>query len=139
MMPKPFIVIGDTTSHGGRVVSADLSCEINGKAVARVGDLVTCPRKGCRGVFPIVSGSPDVVAMGQAPARHGDKTACGATLIASQSLTTWDDAASRGGAVSEDTPVATTASQFAAPVDSGICLECLVAAARDACALVIRQ
>lgn len=38
-----FIVVGDRTSHGGVVVSGDITCTIDGQPVARVGDKVFCP------------------------------------------------------------------------------------------------
>jgi len=79
---KPFIVIGDKTDHGGVVVSSAAQTDINGKLVARIGDQVSCPK--CKGVFPIASGDPTIIIDGQPVARHGDKTACGATLIAGQ-------------------------------------------------------
>ena len=93
-MSRAFIVLGDTTSHGGKVISADQTFLIHGKATARVGDLVTCPQ--CKGTFPIQVGAPDMDSMGMAVAREGDKTACGAILIASQHTTTWDNGASSG-------------------------------------------
>jgi uncharacterized Zn-binding protein involved in type VI secretion len=86
-MTKPFIVIGDSTSHGGTVISGASGSEINGKAIARIGDKVTCPQKGHGGTTTIVSGDPTVIVDGSPAARHGDKTACGATLISSQAST----------------------------------------------------
>lgn len=85
-MSKPYIVLGDKTSHGGTVISASTTATVNGKGIARVGDKATCPIKGHGEVTTIVSGDPDATFDGKAPARLGDKTACGATLIASQSL-----------------------------------------------------
>lgn len=87
-MSRPFILLGDSTDHGGTVISASPSSDCNGKGIARVGDQVTCPRRGHGGVTTIVSGDPTALIDGQPAARHGDKTACGATLIASQSLAT---------------------------------------------------
>jgi uncharacterized Zn-binding protein involved in type VI secretion len=46
-----------------------------------VGDKTTCPKHGSN---PIVSGDSTLVIDGKPAARHGDKTACGATLIAGQ-------------------------------------------------------
>ncbi|WP_349677440.1 PAAR domain-containing protein [Aquabacterium sp. UBA2148] len=71
MATLPFVVLGDRTTHGGSVISADYTFDVHGKYVARVGDMTVCPR--CKGTFPIVSGSPDMSSMGQSPARHGDK------------------------------------------------------------------
>jgi|GEM_PF-1835542 len=85
---KPFIVIGDKTDHGGVVIQGSSASDAAGKQIARVGDKVTCPRRGHGDTTVIVSGDPTCIIDGQPAARHGDKTACGATLIASQSTTT---------------------------------------------------
>ncbi|AKJ28545.1 PAAR domain-containing protein [Caldimonas brevitalea] len=87
-MAKPFIVLGDKTSHGGTVIEASGASDTHGKRLARVGDKVTCPKKGHGGTTVIVTGDPTMLVDGQPAARHGDKTACGATLIASQSNST---------------------------------------------------
>ena len=87
-MSTPFILLGDKTDHGGVVISASETSDSNGKGVARVGDKVTCPKQGHGRVTTIVTGDPSMLIDGRPAARHGDKTACGATLIASQSLTT---------------------------------------------------
>jgi len=86
-MSRPLILIGDKTSHGGTVISASPTSDCNGRGIARVGDRVSCPKKGHGGVTVIASGDPSALIDGQPAARHGDVTACGATLIASQSLT----------------------------------------------------
>lgn len=85
-MAKPFIVIGDKTSHGGTVLSGSTVSDTAGKPIARVGDKVSCPIQG-HGTCQIVSGDSTVIIDGKACARDGDKTACGATLIASQVAT----------------------------------------------------
>jgi uncharacterized Zn-binding protein involved in type VI secretion len=87
-MSQPFIVIGDKTDHGGTVLDGAPTTDTGGKRIARVGDKVSCPRKGHGGTTTIVTGDPTCIIDGQPAARHGDKTACGATLIASQSTTT---------------------------------------------------
>ena len=138
-MSKPFIVIGDKTTHGGTVISADFTTDIRGKAMARVGDKVVCPQ--CKGVFAINSGADDVVdGEGRAYARHMDTTDCGARLIAAQATTTWSNKSSSGGGASggqQEVPV--SASEVAAPTKSGICLECLVSAAESGSSTVIRD
>ncbi|USZ50662.1 PAAR domain-containing protein [Halomonas sp. DN3] len=73
------IVLGDTTSHGGTVVSAQSNYLLNGTPVAVVGDMVACPQKG-HGVCPIVEGHPTITLNGKSVAFHGCHTACGATL-----------------------------------------------------------
>ena len=84
-MSRKFIVLGDLTSHGGTVISASGAGRmvIDGIPVACVGDMVVCPKKGCRGTFPIIQGAsgPDTILDGKAIAREGDVTACGAVLI----------------------------------------------------------
>ena len=82
-MSRPFIVVGDSLDHGGSVVGGSSETDVDGKAVARVGDRAICSKHG---QTTIVSGDSGVVIDGSPVARHGDKTACGATLLSSQSL-----------------------------------------------------
>jgi uncharacterized Zn-binding protein involved in type VI secretion len=86
-MARPFIVLGDSTDHGGQVVGASATTDALGKRIARVGDQVTCPKRD-HGTTVIVSGDPTMIIDGQPAARHGDKCACGAVLIATQALST---------------------------------------------------
>ena len=87
-MGRPFIVLGDAPSHGGTVIEASGMTDTHGKRIARVGDKVTCPKKGHGRTTVIATGDATMLIDGQPAARHGDKTACGATLIASQSAST---------------------------------------------------
>jgi hypothetical protein len=64
-MGRPFIVLGDSTSHGGTVVGASGSTDTHGRRIARVGDQVTCPKKG-HGTTVIVSGDPTMIIDGRA-------------------------------------------------------------------------
>ncbi len=80
---RPFIVVGDPTDHGGVVIGSTQTTDTFGKRLARVGDQVTCPKKG-HGTTVIVTGDPTMIVDGAPVARHGDKCACGATLISSQ-------------------------------------------------------
>ncbi len=86
-MGRPFIVLGDTTDHGGTVIEASGTTDTQGKRIARVGDQVTCPIR-YHGTTVIVSGDPTMIIDGKPAARHGDKCACGATLIAAQAVST---------------------------------------------------
>lgn len=86
-MTRPFIVIGDLTSHGGTVVGGAPTTDTQGIRIARVGDNVTCPIKGHGGITAIATGDPTVLIDGSPAARHGDRTACGAVLIAQQVFT----------------------------------------------------
>lgn len=82
---QPFIIQGDKTSHGGTVLAGSPFSDCAGKPIARIGDMVACPL--CKGVFPISQGDQSNVIDGSPVAYHGCKTACGATLIASQIMT----------------------------------------------------
>ncbi len=138
-MSRPLIVLGDKTSHGGTVISADLTFDINGKCVARVGDMTVCPK--CKGIFAITSGPDDLVdGFGNGYARHMDSTACGAKLISGQITTTWSDISSMGDPAADDKAEAlAAASQIAAATPSGVCLDCLLKAAAIGSATVVRE
>ncbi|MFJ3315932.1 PAAR domain-containing protein [Herbaspirillum huttiense] len=138
-MSRPFITLGDKTSHGGTVISADLTSSIHGKYMARVGDMVVCPK--CKGVFAINSGASDMVdGEGRGYARHLDTTECGALLLCTQATTTWSDESTIGDSAADAKAEAlATASQVAASTDSGICLDCLRKAAHFGSPIVIRE
>ncbi|MGH6647690.1 PAAR domain-containing protein [Aquabacterium sp.] len=86
-MGRPFIVLGDSTDHGGTVVGASGVTDTHGQRIARVGDQVTCPKRG-HGTTVIVTGDATMIIDGQPAARHGDQCACGAILIAAQAVST---------------------------------------------------
>ena len=74
-----FIVKGDRTSHGGQVVECTSRRSIDGLLVARVGDLVWCPR--CNRMTKIVTSRfPQVTDNGVPSAFDLDTTDCGAAL-----------------------------------------------------------
>ncbi|MGY0610782.1 PAAR domain-containing protein [Luteimonas sp. A501] len=87
-MARIWIVVGDATTHGGRVVSGSPSTDIEGKPVARMSDAVACPKCG---PTTIVSGDATILVDGQPLARHGDSTTCGATLIAGSQVRAFID------------------------------------------------
>jgi uncharacterized Zn-binding protein involved in type VI secretion len=91
-MSRQIIVVGDGTSHGGVVVSGSPTSSINGKPVARLGDMVDCPQKypggAPHGINPIVEGSSTYSIDGIAVALHGHHTACGCTLLGSLTAST---------------------------------------------------
>lgn len=78
---KGVIRLGDSTSHGGKVISAVADFKALGKPIALHGDQTVCPQ--CKGTFAIQVASSDRKHHGKAVAYDGDKTACGATLISS--------------------------------------------------------
>ncbi|KVC78077.1 PAAR domain-containing protein [Burkholderia ubonensis] len=80
---KAQIVVGDVTSHGGRVISGSPSSTWGREEIpiARKGDKVTCPI--CEPhVFEIAEGCDDSVDFGAPVALEGHKTTCGAVLLA---------------------------------------------------------
>lgn len=85
-MSRKIIVLGDPTSHGGKVISGSPTQAINGKPIARLGDQVQCPLKG-HGVNAIVEGDPGFLINGVPVALEGHKTECGCSLIGTSSAT----------------------------------------------------
>ncbi|SDF86960.1 PAAR domain-containing protein [Paraburkholderia phenazinium] len=83
-MTRRFICVGDKHSHGGNVVSGASQSDIDGKAIARVGDSAICK---IHGSVVIVSGDENVTFDGKAAAREGDRLSCDAILIAQQQST----------------------------------------------------
>jgi uncharacterized Zn-binding protein involved in type VI secretion len=79
-MSKPQVRMGDTTSHGGVIVTGAMRTFVNGRPLARLGDLHVCPIPG-HGVNPIVTGSLNTLTEGRPNARVGDVTACGAVIV----------------------------------------------------------
>jgi len=78
---RGIIRLGDSTTHGGKVLSASTDFKVYGKPVAVEGDTVSCPQ--CKGVFPIQPEQGDRKHNGKLVAYDGDKAACGAKLISS--------------------------------------------------------
>ncbi|WP_203225034.1 glycosyl hydrolase 108 family protein [Novilysobacter arseniciresistens] len=78
-----WIVLGDVTTSGGRVVTASQFTDIDGKGVARRNDKATCPQH--KGVFAIVGGyDPTTVIDDAEVALHGATLACGCQVLATQ-------------------------------------------------------
>lgn len=92
-MPE-IIRMGDPTSHGGKVLEGSMTDICHGKPISFIGHKVSCPE--CKGTFPIVEGVQTTTFYGQGVAVAGMKTACGATLIATQFTDTveWSNGAS---------------------------------------------
>lgn len=78
---KGVIRLGDSTSHGGKVITVMHKPTDMGRPIACVGDMTACPT--CKGTFPIIEGDPQVTIDGVPVAFDGHKTACGASLISS--------------------------------------------------------
>jgi uncharacterized Zn-binding protein involved in type VI secretion len=71
--------VGDTTDHGGRVISGDDTRIINDRKVARLGDLVDCP---LHGLTRIISTNAAAEFTGDRRTAHlGCLTSCGARVV----------------------------------------------------------
>ncbi|WP_455426174.1 PAAR domain-containing protein [Dryocola sp. LX212] len=80
-MGKFAIVLGDVTTHGGKVTSASSSFDISGTNAALLNDTVSCPKHGTNKIIEC-----DVSAYeenGRGIVLHGCKTQCSARVIAS--------------------------------------------------------
>ncbi len=75
------IRLGDSTSHGGKVISAASALKVHGVSVALEGDMTQCPK--CKGNFAILASSKGKQHMGRWVAYAGTQTACGAVLVPS--------------------------------------------------------
>ncbi|BDT68003.1 hypothetical protein os1_21840 [Comamonadaceae bacterium OS-1] len=84
-MGRKIIVVGDPTDHGGVVISGSPTRNVDGKAMARLGDSVNCPQTypggKPHGVNAIVEGDARFLVDGIAVALEGHKTECGCSLI----------------------------------------------------------
>lgn len=87
-MSADIITVGDTTTHGGVVISGSPTCKIRGRPIARLGDLVRCPQNypdgRPHGINRIVQVAGRYKVGGIPGACAGDLTECGCALIGSQ-------------------------------------------------------
>ncbi len=77
---RAMVRLGDRTDHGGTVIEAAQELSHMGIAVALHGHLANCPK--CGGAFPILA-TGRMTHREVAVAYDGDRTGCGAALIAS--------------------------------------------------------
>jgi len=136
-----FITEGDGTSHGGTVGPCSPISLVGGKAVARIGDQVSCRK--CGGTFAITtSKNPSITFGGISAAFHGDKTSCGATLISNQYISAGNVPPGPAGDGSSGPPSAADAAAATAAVATTaptICLECLKDASDSGASTVVRE
>ncbi|MGF6969833.1 putative Zn-binding protein involved in type VI secretion [Paraburkholderia sp. WC7.3g] len=78
-MTKP-VREGDRTSHGGVVKKATSTFTVDGKKVALIGDIVSCPEHGDN---PITEHGEGYSEGGRKWAVDGCRTACGSAVKAS--------------------------------------------------------
>ena len=77
---KNVVVLGDKTSHGGTVISASSTFEIEGKNAALLHDNVSCPEHGPN---RIIECAPGYEEQGKGIVVQGCKTECGSVVYAS--------------------------------------------------------
>lgn len=99
-MSQPLIVLGDKTNHGGVVITAAPTSDTGNIRIARMGDQVSCPR--CKGVFPIMQGDASLIIDGAPAAYNNCTTACGASLISSQTRTVTTPSSGAGAGAGGD-------------------------------------
>ena len=88
-MARPQARLGDTSSHGGTIITGSFTTMVNGRPAARMGDMHACPIP-YHGVTPIVTGSLKTTTDGRPNARIGDVTGCGAVIVGGSLDTTAD-------------------------------------------------
>jgi uncharacterized Zn-binding protein involved in type VI secretion len=90
-MSLKIIVVGDSTNHGGKVISGSPTHQIHGRAIARLGDKVDCPQSypggKPHGVNKIVTAHETLTADGVPVAVEGCTTECGCKLLGSLAAT----------------------------------------------------
>lgn len=107
-MAGEIIRLGDSTSHGGKVLEGSQTDICHGKPIAFIGHKVSCPK--CSGSHTIVEGVQTTTIFGKGVAVAGMKTSCGATLVASQ----FTDIVAPGGG-GDSAPAAAKSAASAAP------------------------
>lgn len=106
---RRIIRLGDSTSHGGKVVSATSHMTVGGLPVARLGDKCTCPKRGHNNCV-IVEGDTNWTIDGIPVALEGHKLSCGGVLISSMPNAGRDEA---GGGAAANQGASPTAGVFA--------------------------
>jgi uncharacterized Zn-binding protein involved in type VI secretion len=76
------IRLGDSTDHGGKVISASKTMCFDGRFVVRKGDEVTCPLHDIKPNL-IIEGDDTMTDDGVPIARQGYRAMCGCGLISS--------------------------------------------------------
>lgn len=84
-MSLKIIVVGDSTEHGGKVISGSPLHDVDGKPIARLGDKVDCPQHypggKPHGINKIITAHPTLSVGSVAVAVEDCVTECGCKLI----------------------------------------------------------
>lgn len=132
MSERAIVRKGDKTSHGGVVIEGHPTASLFGQPIALVGHQVSCPK--CKGTFPILpDDGRNHQFMGQDTAVEGMRAACGAVLIASQTMAKLSAGAGQGSGEGINGAFEDPAAQ-----SDTLCLECLESAAENAATTVPR-
>lgn len=77
-MSYPVSKIGDTSDHGGAIITGSSSFDLEDIPVARIGDIFACPVHGNNPIISslVLNADDD----GKLLAHIGSKTQCGATI-----------------------------------------------------------
>lgn len=78
-MHRPVVVLNDPTSHGGKVITATSTMDIDGTPVALLHDLVSCPKHGTNKITECETGYEEG---GRGVVVHNCKTECGSVVQA---------------------------------------------------------
>lgn len=79
---KDPVLLGDSTSHGGKVITASSSYDIDGRPAALLHDLVSCPEHGDN---PIIEASDSLLDEDRPIVVDRCRTRCGSYVIAGSS------------------------------------------------------
>jgi uncharacterized Zn-binding protein involved in type VI secretion len=100
-MSRNWIVVGDTTASGGKVLAGSTSTFIDGSPLARQGDPVLC---GQHGQTQIATGDPTTLDEGRPWAQHGDYCACGCPLVSAKQFRAFKSSGTGGGGGGDGSP-----------------------------------
>ena len=70
--------VGDTSTHGGSIISGSPNLTADGRPVARMGDMLACPTHGNQVITSVVTTKTHN--QGRLLATVGARAACGATI-----------------------------------------------------------
>lgn len=73
------VLLGDATSHGGKVITASSSYDVDGRPAALLHDLVSCPQHGDN---PIIEAGDDLLDEDRPVVVDRCRTRCGSYVIA---------------------------------------------------------
>ena len=79
---KPPALLGDSTSHNGKVKTASATFIVDGQPIALIGDIVSCPTHDDN---PIIESGEGYSENGRKLAVKGSRSQCGSVILATPS------------------------------------------------------